>query len=202
MAVTITSTIFKRCPHCDRYKSAGLFSTNGRKRDGKNVYCNECVATIAKARAERRSLLGEYIVVANKRCSRCKEVLPRSCFCMDRRRKDALSVRCRDCSKTHKGRSSKAQAAKRTREYRLRCKAKTIHEYGGQCVCCGESRHGFLSIDHVNGNGSIERRARKVSKSIWISLKRMGYPKDEYQLLCFNCNLGRAYNGGICPHNT
>ena len=32
------------------------------------------------------------------------------------------------------------------------------------------------------------------------SLKRQGWPKDGYQLLCANCNQGRARNGGVCPH--
>lgn len=29
-------------------------------------------------------------------------------------------------------------------------------------------------------------------------LKKMGFPKDAFRLLCFNCNMGRRL--GPCPH--
>jgi hypothetical protein len=31
-------------------------------------------------------------------------------------------------------------------------------------------------------------------------LKRLGWPKEKYRILCANCNHGRALNGGVCPH--
>ena len=31
-------------------------------------------------------------------------------------------------------------------------------------------------------------------------LKRLGWPRDRYQLLCANCNFGKLMNGGVCPH--
>jgi hypothetical protein len=31
------------------------------------------------------------------------------------------------------------------------------------------------------------------------SIIRNGYPPD-FEILCFNCNCGKAVNGGICPH--
>jgi hypothetical protein len=30
--------------------------------------------------------------------------------------------------------------------------------------------------------------------------QRDRFPNDVLRLLCFNCNCGRAKNGGICPH--
>jgi hypothetical protein len=36
--------------------------------------------------------------------------------------------------------------------------------------------------------------------SLWIDVKRQGFPKDRFQLLCHNCNMGKHMNGGICPH--
>jgi hypothetical protein len=32
-----------------------------------------------------------------------------------------------------------------------------------------------------------------------LKIIRENYP-PEYQVLCFNCNCGRALNGGRCPH--
>lgn len=39
------------------------------------------------------------------------------------------------------------------------------------------------------------------STRLYRSLKRRGFPKDRFRLLCANCNLGRYLNGGVCPHH-
>lgn len=74
-----------------------------------------------------------------------------------------------------------------------------IVAFGGKCKCCGESEPAFLTLDHVNNDGSIERRVRSNRQTIQL-LKKLGWPKDGYQLLCYNCNMGKARNGGVCPH--
>ena len=71
--------------------------------------------------------------------------------------------------------------------------------YGDCCACCGEVNKGFLSIDHVNGGGRAHRRAVGGTLQVLREIAKAGFPPD-YQLLCFNCNLGRQYNGGECPH--
>jgi hypothetical protein len=77
-------------------------------------------------------------------------------------------------------------------------------EYGGKCVCCGEANLGFLTIDHVYGNGTQHRKEifgdRKAGIHMYRWLKKQGFPKEGYQVMCFNCNLGRQRNGGSCPH--
>jgi hypothetical protein len=72
--------------------------------------------------------------------------------------------------------------------------------YGNVCKCCGESNKLFLSIDHVNGGGTKHRKLVGGSQPIYRDIKKQGFPQDEYQLLCFNCNLGRERNDGLCPH--
>ena len=77
--------------------------------------------------------------------------------------------------------------------------------YGGCCVCCGESDQLFLTIDHVNGGGSKHRKevlgGRRAGVHFYRWLMKEGYPQTgEYQTMCYNCNLGRQRNGGICPH--
>jgi hypothetical protein len=72
--------------------------------------------------------------------------------------------------------------------------------YGGKCSCCGEDDPRFLTIDHVNGDGRLHRESLGGgSNRVWLGIIRRGFP-PEYQALCYNCNSGRAINGGICPH--
>jgi hypothetical protein len=79
-------------------------------------------------------------------------------------------------------------------------KAAVIEAYGGKCSCCGESEPAFLTIDHIDGNGADKRRAGEGSGgALYSSLKRRGFPKEGYQLLCFNCNCAKGRNG-VCPH--
>lgn len=92
-----------------------------------------------------------------------------------------------------------ALAYHKTRRDVLR--AEMIAAYGGKCVCCGESNPRFLTIDHVDGGGTKHRRSIGWSgNGIFAHLKKLGWPQEGYQLLCFNCNCGRAFNGGVCPH--
>lgn len=81
--------------------------------------------------------------------------------------------------------------------------------YGGHCVCCGEDEVSFLSIDHIHNDGYKDPVAKSKVKgkyqrlggtSLYRKLKKLGWPKDRYQLMCYNCNLGKGFNGGVCPH--
>jgi hypothetical protein len=88
------------------------------------------------------------------------------------------------------------------RGWKKRSRAKARQEaytaYGGPiCACCGETELMFLTIDHIDGGGCKEDR--KVRRHLPVSLKSKGFPQG-YQVLCFNCNCGRARNEGVCPH--
>lgn len=75
-----------------------------------------------------------------------------------------------------------------------------IEAYGGVCECCGETEPLLLNIDHVNNDGSRERmESNMFSQKLWYRLRREGYPRDRYQLLCVSCNMGKAKHGD-CPH--
>jgi hypothetical protein len=69
------------------------------------------------------------------------------------------------------------------------------------CACCGESNTKFLSIDHINNDGASHRRSLglKNGSGLYKWLKKEKYPSG-FQILCFNCNLGKQINGGMCPH--
>jgi len=44
------------------------------------------------------------------------------------------------------------------RERKKIVRREVIEHYGGKCECCGEEHMEFLSIDHVKGGGTKERR--------------------------------------------
>ncbi len=75
-------------------------------------------------------------------------------------------------------------------------------KYGKKCACCGESDKRFLTIDHVHNDGKKHRKEtwRSTSVGLYKWLIKNNFPKKDFQLLCFNCNLGKARNKGICPH--
>lgn len=87
------------------------------------------------------------------------------------------------------------------REYYQRIKSKAYDHYGRECACCGESEEMFLSLDHINNDGAQSRKENGLSNANdflhWII--KNDYP-DNIQTLCYNCNLGKHRNGGICPH--
>jgi AP2 domain len=75
-----------------------------------------------------------------------------------------------------------------------------IEAYGSKCVCCNENIEWFLCIDHINGNGCQERRELKLEGTKFYKwLKKQGFPKEDYQLLCHNCNFAKG-TGKECPH--
>lgn len=92
----------------------------------------------------------------------------------------------------------------RKKLYRQRLRVEIIEKYGNKCACCGEENIEFLSIDHTNGDGNVERRAlygknNPSSYSWYLKLKRE--PKrDDLRVLCYNCNLAIGFCG-YCPHN-
>jgi hypothetical protein len=97
----------------------------------------------------------------------------------------------------------------RGREYWQLLRIEVMGAYGGQvCACCGETEPLFLEIDHINNDGATHRRSlgydgngKGANGQTLQWLKRNGYPAG-FQILCANCNKGKARNGGTCPHKT
>jgi hypothetical protein len=78
-------------------------------------------------------------------------------------------------------------------------KQTVMAHYGGACHCCGISHLAFLTIDHIEGRTRATRRIAGSGQRTYQYLIRHHFPPG-YQVLCWNCNQGRAVNGGICPH--
>jgi len=159
-----------------------------------------------------------------RQCTDCNEVKPLSEFPVVnqvyRRR------RCVECHKAHRQGYSdrnrekirtkarqyyadntdqvKASVSRAAKKYRRSLKLEAIEVYGGRCQCCGEDELAFMTLDHVENNGAEHRRELKElgvkgSAAFYKWLKNNQWPKG-YQVLCFNCNVGRHINGGVCPH--
>ena len=79
----------------------------------------------------------------------------------------------------------------------LNRRKEVIKGYGGKCTCCGESNYEFLAIDHVYNDGKEDRKYRSCQQLLRYIIKNK-YPV-QYQILCHNCNLSKAFHG-YCPH--
>ena len=157
-----------------------------------------------------------------KKCSACGRLLSRSDFYPNRSHAGGISNRCRACCKIYnhehylRVRTSPAYQcrakeyarkwhlknrerrnpliAQRDKDLRNQC----IQYYGKNCVCCGENRREFLSIDHINGGGNQHRQ--KIGNKTWRWLIKNNFPPG-FRVLCHNCNQSLGYNG-YCPHQT
>lgn len=154
-------------------------------------------------------------------CTRCKETLPLDRFYF-RKSKNRLETRCKACIKIFnreyyeknteqikrintiyrqqhwEERAEKRKSYHKSRHLRLKMEA--LKRIGLECVCCGEKMFEFLSIDHVNEDGDRHRREIN-NRNIYEWLSNNNYECSyELQTLCFNCNFGKQYNNGVCPH--
>lgn len=83
----------------------------------------------------------------------------------------------------------------------LDLRSKVLSFLGGECACCHVSEPTFLTVDHVNNDGSSLRKTdhcgtphfykRLLSKTLDI---------HPYQILCWNCNYSKHVGDGLCLH--
>lgn len=92
------------------------------------------------------------------------------------------------------------------RETRKRTKMAAFDAYGGAlCGCCGEAEYTMLTIDHIHEDGAEHRneinggKGRHSSVAIYVWLRKEGYPPG-FQVLCYNCNISKHRNKGVCAH--
>ncbi len=147
-----------------------------RKKDV--VLCEKChsLRLSPNRKAKQRELIKKYI--ENNRtlglCDRCKN--PRV-----------------------EGRTECIKCITRKAEYTKERRMAVFNLYGGKCECCGEDKFEFLTIDHVNGNGTTERRNGFKIYHLRTKLLLDGKPNPNYRVLCMNCNFALGIHG-FCPH--
>lgn len=88
--------------------------------------------------------------------------------------------------------------AARKRAY-TKLKGEVFTYYGNKCACCGIEIFEFLTMDHVNNDGSSRRKTGEpTGLPLYRLIKKLGFPKD-FQILCWNCNEAKHHHG-VCPH--
>lgn len=119
-----------------------------------------------------------------------------------------LSGLCGHCGESTTNNKNRCESClQKQRDFRKSKKIQVFEAYGGsKCNCCGETVLEFLTIDHINNNGAEHRREITGSSNrsgggsyMYLWLIKNNFPEG-FQVLCANCQLGKAINGGICPH--
>lgn len=133
-------------------------------------------------------------------CIRCKRKKPSSQFAKSH-------SYCKVCQKHAAAKwyiNNKQFANIRSKSRRVLLKFEVLAHYSGtstpRCVCCGERKLEFLTLDHINGGGTQERaqHQHRSGCSMYARLRRLAYPKG-YRTLCHNCNASFGQYG-YCPH--
>lgn len=94
----------------------------------------------------------------------------------------------------------------RQRSKNLLHKMEFVLEYGGKCQCCGERGLDFLTVEHISGVRLVKTDSNRyfgdlaLGGGLIANLKVRGWPKDNYTVLCFNCNCCKKF-GRPCSHN-
>lgn len=185
----------KVCSQCGEEKALSEFYFN--KRFGREVAaCKGCSAKAKKAYALKNS---EKLKVVARKWQKANPERVRAA--QDRWRAKNPGLAAQRTAEWRAKNRERALGAQRLANRKLKDAAYAA--YGGyRCSCpgCKETIEAFLSLDHVNNDGAEHRKAvdrRKIYK--WLA--QNNYP-DGFQVLCMNCNFGKARNGGICPHLT
>ncbi len=94
------------------------------------------------------------------------------------------------------------RASEKTKIRNFKLKVSVFEAYGGvKCNCCGEANIKFLTMDHINNDGNVHRQSNpEAGPGLYRWIAKNNYPEG-FQVLCWNCNLGKAHNNGVCPHN-
>ena len=79
-------------------------------------------------------------------------------------------------------------------------RSEMLEAYGSACACCGERQPLFLDLGHIENDGAAHRREVGNNTQVMLQLRAKNWPRERFQLLCCNCNQGKARNGGVCPH--
>ena len=133
-------------------------------------------------------------VTGSTRCQKCRE--RHSAISKQHRKERQENGLCANCGGAMPCKKCGAKHKKR----HLAARDKVFNHYGNQCECCGESNILFLSVDHINNDGASHRKEIGRGRiNQWLI--NNNFPPG-FQLLCFNCNLGKYRNGGVCPHKS
>ena len=169
----------QKCRICGVEKLLSCFHFSNKEKNKRHTHCNSCQWTIWKKWRDAVGPGGRYPTT-------------RKYYIKNR---GAIARKKREHYK-----KNRAAFAEYNRKRASALKKEAIAAYGGMCACCGESKIEFLCIDHIYGGGNRERKKFGMNVRVFRSwLKKSGYPKDRYRVLCYNCNSSLGFFK-YCPH--
>ena len=163
----------KYCAKGDHWLSLECFSRNTRYKDGLCRICKTCRHDNYLADLARDP---EYNKKNNKK--------QRDAF-LEMTPEEQRKVLDRNNQRQNNDPRVKA----RKKQSRDELRDEIFATYGGVCLDCGETNFAFLSVDHVNNDGSEHRKAGLRGHRLYEWIRKNGFPQDgRFQLLCQNCN--------------
>ena len=78
-------------------------------------------------------------------------------------------------------------------EYNRTLRKVSLETLGGKCVQCGFTDFRALQIDHINGNGTKDRKTLRGARFLTNVVRSFLNKENKYQLLCANCNWIKRY---------
>ncbi len=190
-----------------RQKAAGLCIRCGKNRARPNrVNCEVCMDFQKRYREEKRQLgLCVY-------CSDQRKAIDGTSYCVSCRNKIAKGTQklrdgrrelrlCVSCGLNHacENKVNCETCAAEARNYHRKNKSQCFDYYGRVCTCCEiEFDERFLTLDHINNDGN-QHRSKHGKSGFYKWVINNNFPNN-LQTHCWNCNLAKSVNGGVCPH--
>jgi hypothetical protein len=168
------------CLNCNaaRTRNRGVCPHEGRVDDPAPFRCVVCGGPLLGTNGQRpvckscrAALKAQYGTMALPNCLLCGAPLAKPI--------SGARYFCEECAKLRK----KEAARRLVRSYL----EKVVAAYGGRCAHCGEEELLFLTIDHIEGGGSEDRKLGRGGVAMYKWLLDNDYPPG-YQVLCWNCN--------------
>jgi hypothetical protein len=178
----------KECNICHVTKPIVKFYPNKRYKDGYSGTCIACEERRVREYIEEWRKEGN-VLPKEKQCYGCKRILPANHFVFNKRKKDGLSSKCRDCEREKREeytiRWEKEREHKESQDFTL------FPKFEKKCTQCSETKPLKLfspSKNSKDGHTSYckdcgQKRQREYNERIKASKKVI--PKTKY---CTSCN--------------
>ena len=184
----------RTCTTCGKEKSYHHFKVRDKKTGQRHKQCIQCI------RAKVAERLSDPAKMAERREATKAWRLRNREHVLELMRKRYRENKARHYRQTKRWKEANPDKIREiNHRYQKKLKRQVVDAYSGKCACCGVSELSFLTIDHVNNDGKEHRKT--FTRNFYLLLIKDGFPGG-FQVLCFNCNMGKQVNKGVCPHKS
>ena len=182
---------YKICRKCECEKLLTEFNKSKLTKDGYYFWCRQCDDKVHTSR--RNENIEKYKEKEKLRYWTKQELF------INQRNKHREKLRLKDKiyrekntekirDKVYERNKLESKSLKmKGKLYRDKLINETIELLGGKCAICSEATKEFLAIDHIHDNGSTDRK-NKHHLGWKRDILDGKVSKDDYQVLCHNCN--------------